>query len=187
MLKIIIATTVLVGLVPFGVAARDSVDAANAANASSSEISRTAHVTYDAAFWSWKTVSLRGDSVNMAKFKGRYVLLNFWGEWCPKCREEIPFLRKLQARYGSDRLVIIGMLKSADQVKAKAMAADSGMTWTQVEMTPAMERGFHIEKFPTNLLLSPEGAIVMDGFSGHWKDFLRCMNEKSTIKQTSIR
>jgi len=32
---------------------------------------------------------------DMKNFKGRVTLVNFWGSWCPPCREEHPFLMSL--------------------------------------------------------------------------------------------
>ncbi|MFP3386636.1 TlpA family protein disulfide reductase, partial [Tritonibacter sp. SIMBA_163] len=38
-----------------------------------------------------------GETVTLADFKGRVVLLNFWATWCAPCVEEMPTLDALQA------------------------------------------------------------------------------------------
>lgn len=49
-----------------------------------------------------------GQMVRMADLRGKVVLVDFWASWCAPCREEIPFLNRLQAEFGDD-LVIVGV------------------------------------------------------------------------------
>ena len=128
------------------------------------------------AFWNLKLKTLDGDSLPAASLRGGYVLLNFWGEWCPKCREELPFLKRQHAKYAARGLRIVGLLKSVNAVAARKMIAENGAAWTQCELDSATEAIFGIEKFPTNILISPEGEIVMQGFSGHFQEYKRRMD-----------
>ncbi len=45
----------------------------------------------------------------MKELTGKVVILDFWATYCPPCIEEIPHLRELQAKYGADNLVIVGL------------------------------------------------------------------------------
>jgi thiol-disulfide isomerase/thioredoxin len=40
-----------------------------------------------------------GGSLRVDTLKGRPAVINFWATWCPPCREELPLLAKLHARY----------------------------------------------------------------------------------------
>ena len=53
--------------------------------------------------------TLDGQSVGLAQYRGKVVLLNFWGTWCELCRSEIPDLIKLQRKYGSQRFTVLGV------------------------------------------------------------------------------
>ncbi len=141
------------------------------------------------AFWALKLPTLAGDTVALRSYRGKYLLLNFWGEWCATCVEELPFLVKLQAKYGKDRLRIVGFLKSYDRKRAETMIAKNGLSWPQLPLTEGVETGFAIRKFPTNLLISPSGEIVMDGFSHHFRDFKRRMGDgdSSQVGKEAIR
>ena len=137
------------------------------------------------AFWTSKLPTLEGDTVDFKSLRGKYVLLNFWGEWCGTCIEEIPFLIKLNDKYGKDKLRIIGLIKSEDPIRAKKLIRKNRMGWPQIPLTAEMERRFAIRKFPTNLLISPEGEIVMNGFSHHFHDFKRRMGDTVSVIGTN--
>ncbi|MCI5043511.1 MAG: TlpA family protein disulfide reductase [Aquisalinus sp.] len=45
----------------------------------------------------------------LAKFKGKTVLVNLWATWCPPCVDELPSLDALQAEIGSDDFVVVAI------------------------------------------------------------------------------
>ena len=57
--------------------------------------------------------------VNLASFKGKVMLINFWATWCGPCRVEIPYLIELQNQYADD-LVVLGV--SVDDPAEKMQA-----------------------------------------------------------------
>ncbi len=54
-----------------------------------------------------------GSMLNLAKLKGKVVLVNFWATWCPACRVEMPMLDRLQQIKGRDSLAVVAV--SVDQ------------------------------------------------------------------------
>jgi cytochrome c biogenesis protein CcmG, thiol:disulfide interchange protein DsbE len=57
----------------------------------------------------YAAVGLGGDSVSLAKLRGRPVLLNVWATWCIPCRVEVPVVERLHQRYGPKGLDVIGV------------------------------------------------------------------------------
>lgn len=57
----------------------------------------------------YRAVSLDGDSVSLATLRGNVVLFNVWATWCHPCRDEIPELRALQAKYQPRGLELVGV------------------------------------------------------------------------------
>jgi thiol-disulfide isomerase/thioredoxin len=56
----------------------------------------------------FKVKDLDGREVNLASYRGRPLLLNFWATWCGPCKEEIPALVALADQYKS-RVAILGI------------------------------------------------------------------------------
>ena len=57
----------------------------------------------------FKLRTVKGKLVNLSDFRGKVVLLNFWGTWCGPCRREIPDFNKLHDKYQKDGLEIVGI------------------------------------------------------------------------------
>jgi cytochrome c biogenesis protein CcmG, thiol:disulfide interchange protein DsbE len=57
----------------------------------------------------YATVSLEGDSVSLADFRGYPVLLNVWATWCAPCRVEIPELQALHEQHADQGLRVVGV------------------------------------------------------------------------------
>jgi peroxiredoxin len=63
---------------------------------------------------------LHGTHVDLARDRGKVVLLNFWATWCAPCKVEMPRFMEWQREYGARGLVVIGV--SIDDSAAPARA-----------------------------------------------------------------
>ena len=105
--------------------------------------------------------TLDGGSISMADQLGKVVLVNFWATWCGPCREEIPYLVQLAARY-PDHLTVIGVSEDAGGADlVEAFAAQYGVNYPMVMSTPEIKRAFPgVVALPTSFVVDPEGRIV---------------------------
>ena len=69
-----------------------------------------------------------GVDVNLASFKGKIILLNFWATWCGPCKLEIPDLVALQDQYADD-IVVLGFSVDDTPEQLKAYAAEYKMNY----------------------------------------------------------
>lgn len=53
--------------------------------------------------------SIDGDTVQLADFSGKPVVLNFWATWCPPCRREMPLLNTAHLQFADQGLVVLGL------------------------------------------------------------------------------
>ncbi len=52
--------------------------------------------------------SLDGEDWNLARLRGKVVVVNFWASWCGPCVEELPVLNAL-ARQDSGKVAVVGV------------------------------------------------------------------------------
>ena len=105
--------------------------------------------------------TIDGGSVSMADQRGKVVLVNFWATWCGPCREEIPYLVQLAARY-PDHLTVIGVSEDAGgRDLVEAFTAQYGVNYPIVMSTPEIKQAFPgVVALPTSFVVDPEGGIV---------------------------
>jgi thiol-disulfide isomerase/thioredoxin len=97
-------------------------------------------------------------------FKGKYVLLDFWGSWCNPCIKAIPELAELY-KNNQDKLHIISIAydRRQDLNKLKSLITEKGLIWSNVwdeASKRELVNRFGITSFPTFILVDPNGKIV---------------------------
>jgi thiol-disulfide isomerase/thioredoxin len=95
---------------------------------------------------------------NLAQYKGRVVLVNFWATWCEPCRAEMPSMQALADRLGPDKLVVVGVNYQEPETRIQRF-----LSTTQVKFTILLDRDGAAAKawtrriFPTSVLVGPDG------------------------------
>lgn len=112
-----------------------------------------------------------GKLISLDQFKGKYLLLDFWGSWCGPCRASNPHLKELYATYKGKGFEILGIAcekapNLADAISSwkKAIEKD-GLPWAQVinnetDSKVDLIKLYGIDAYPTKILLDTNGNIV---------------------------
>lgn len=111
--------------------------------------------------------ALSGQQHRLSDFRGKYVLLDFWGTWCGPCVQEIPTLIRVHETYGNRGLVIISVSNDASASKwNEAKLADyvdkKGMKWMQVldETTDSIHDLYKVQFWPNVFLIDKQGVVL---------------------------
>lgn len=107
-------------------------------------------------FWDNKFTDVNGNLIHLENFKGKFLLLNFWGEWCKPCQQEIPFLIDAKNKYSSN-LEYISFIKTYNLKKAREIIKQNNIEWIQIELPKDIEEKFKVRGYPTNILIFPDG------------------------------
>lgn len=102
-----------------------------------------------------------GEYISLEDLKGKVVLLDFWGTWCPPCVASLPALRSLYKKYSKDSsFVMIGISVRDEEETWRAFTAAEKMVWPQFrDAENKVQRAFAVNRFPTYIVLDHEGII----------------------------
>ena len=112
-----------------------------------------------------------GAQVSLSSFRGKYVLLDFWGSWCTFCRKEHPNLIMEYEKYKEKGFTVISV--AADEDKSKwigAIRKDGIGRWTHVSdlkgTNNEVAKLYFVKAYPGNFLIDPNGIIIAQNLRG---------------------
>ena len=129
---------------------------------------------YDAAREKWnlasvgkpspdfKGVDVNGKEYTLADFRGKYVYIDVWATWCGPCRQEIPYLKKLDEDYQDAQIVFLSLSVDQDKAKWEKMVKEQSMSGVQLHIgqNSSFQQAYKIEGIPHFILLDKEGKIL---------------------------
>ncbi len=112
----------------------------------------------------FSATGVSGAPESLAKYRGKVLLLEFWGIWCSPCVREAPTLVGIYDRYHARGFEILGVHngKTADEVAA--FSGKHKMTWSQVLETEKdpLHQVYRVRGWPTYFLIDKDGTILAD-------------------------
>ncbi|MEJ7681061.1 MAG: TlpA disulfide reductase family protein [Segetibacter sp.] len=138
----------------------------------------------------FKTLELKGDSLRLEDYRGKYVLLDFWASWCRPCREGNPHLINLYNKYNGKGIEFIGVSDDdghEDKWK-EAVQKDGIGIWKHVlrgmkatennppDFTNDISSKYGIHTLPTKILIDKNGVII--GRYGNEEEDHKAMDKK---------
>ena len=104
-----------------------------------------------------------GRSVDLAKLKGKVVLIDFWATWCGPCVGEVPNVKKTYDQFHSKGFEIVGISLDKDKDKLTDFTASHKMEWPQffdgMFWQNKYARQFAIESIPAMWLIDKKGNL----------------------------
>ena len=117
-----------------------------------------------------KFTALDGKEVDLAKLKGKVVLVDFWATWCGPCMMELPNVKKAYAQYHDKGFEILGVSLDSDKEKLEATLKAKEMTWAQCfdgkGWKNDVAKKFGIRSIPATFLIGKDGKIAAVGLRG---------------------
>jgi peroxiredoxin len=105
---------------------------------------------------------LGGGLGRLTDYKGKPVVVNFFGSWCVPCRKETPAIESVFKELG-DQVVIVGIAIHDSEKSAQAFVDEHGVTY-EVGRDPSdkLFGDFGVVTMPSTFFISPSGRIVAD-------------------------
>ena len=122
----------------------------------------------------------KGTAVVLSSFRGKWVVLDFWGTWCGYCLKGIPDMKRAYEKHKA-KCEFISIDCNDDYDKWVAALDKYQMPWVHLynSENSAPEENvsvrYAIEGYPTKIIITPEG-VIHKIFVGESSDFYDELN-----------
>jgi cytochrome c biogenesis protein CcmG, thiol:disulfide interchange protein DsbE len=109
---------------------------------------------------------LGGGEIALANLRGKPVWVNFMASWCPPCRDELPIMNGLAARYADTGLVVLAIDVREDEEVVDAFIREMNVTFpVGLDSDGTAQSDWGAFALPVHYWVDAEG-IVRDGALG---------------------
>jgi thiol-disulfide isomerase/thioredoxin len=123
---------------------------------------------------------LDGAVFSLKDFKGKWVLVDFWGTWCNPCKEELPKLQKFYeevvSKY-SKRIEIITIACKDSEFNVRTLMEKNKYSFPVIIADTNIEKAFEVSSYPTKALITPDGKYLKLPYDEDWVKWIKIFCE----------
>jgi len=108
-------------------------------------------------------VDFGGKQRSVKEFRGKYLLIEWWGVWCIDCVRDTPYTVQAYERFRSRGFEVLGLNWDDKVEDAATFLEKSKAPWPQARkdsIKTVTEVTYRIQEFPSSILLDPDGKVV---------------------------
>jgi peroxiredoxin len=110
--------------------------------------------------------SLTGSTIKLDSYRGKTVVLNFWGSWCPPCQDEASTFAALDAQYSKQGIAFLGDDVQDTPTNALGFTHRYGITYPSFNDPGYLvaqdftQAGVLVKDPPTTVVIDKTGHVV---------------------------
>ena len=106
---------------------------------------------------SWQLETLDGDTVTLADYQGKTVVLNFWATWCKPCLMEIPEFVKFSENHPD--IPVLGVAVDGTSSKLKRFQKKHGISYPILKADSQIQKEYQVSSLPMTVIIGPDGEV----------------------------
>ncbi|MFZ0212734.1 MAG: TlpA disulfide reductase family protein [Candidatus Acidiferrales bacterium] len=107
------------------------------------------------------SIELNGRPTQLADFRGKVVVLNFWATWCPPCVDETPSLVALQREIEPKGGMVLGISVDTDAQAYAQFLQSNGIDFpTYRDPTMKISANYGTFVYPETYIIDRQGKIA---------------------------
>lgn len=138
---------------------------------------------------------MNNEDIRLADYRGKWLLLDFWGTWCAPCREDLPHLNELAVEINAGKhpqKAILAVSCHEPLETARDFITANKYVFPAAHSNTRIEELYKIRGYPTKVLVSPDGKMLDLQFGADYVAILQAYsnayfsNEKGQQPPTKI-
>lgn len=119
----------------------------------------------------FSTTDLDGKPISLQQYRGKVVLLEFWGAWCGFCNQELPNIKKVYNSYRDQGFDIIGVSLDDEAAVLREYIKENDIQWRQISSGKRWEEDplatqFEVTGLPEQWLIDRDGKLISHNARG---------------------
>jgi len=107
----------------------------------------------------WTMPTSTGGTLTMSALRGKPVYLNFFATWCPPCKDEAPFINKMQQQYAARGLQVVGVDELESAAQAEGFRRQYHLVYPAVVDSGTLQGQYLINGLPVHVFIGRDGVI----------------------------
>ena len=101
-----------------------------------------------------------GGTLDLSKYKGQVVMINFWASWCGPCRQEMPLLENIYQKYNKLGFTLLGISIDDDSKTAEDFLKKVPVSFPVLFDTQSKVSGlYQVQGMPTTIFIDRKGNV----------------------------
>jgi len=104
--------------------------------------------------------SKAGAPMQLSKYKGSVVMLNFWASWCGPCRTEMPLMDQIYKKYAAAGFILLGVNVDTDSTDAQKFLSQVPVGFPiAYDRENKVAKIYGVDTMPSTVFIDRKGRI----------------------------
>ena len=111
---------------------------------------------------SFELVDQSGKKHTSSAYRGKIIMLDWWGVWCGACQRDMPKVQALHEKYSDNPdVVILAMNVRDDNQKMAEYWVEKKYTFPTLNDADDLAGQYGIKAYPSTILIGPDGTVIL--------------------------